>query len=611
MEKMIWLFLLWLFVAPVTGMAIDAPKQFQIITNTPDWHFTVPRQPSRTAGVAPLSVHFSAGLTASTPETQPFHNYEYTWNFGDSNSGVWGTSGMSKNTDKGPVANHVYETPGTYIATLIVKDGSGTVDSETFTITVQDPNVVFSGNKTTCISKTSVFTGCPQGANQVVASNLSNINSYVDAGERVLLRRGDSWTLNSAISFPSNLGPVHIGAFGACNSPDAQGICANAPSITLTGSDPFIDLSRKRDWRIADISFSGAKTVPGAIYGFRDFRDDLLLRLKITGLINGIMWSNWRQSDSDLIDDNAIVSCLVSGSSDMVVYVGSERLSVMGNKIYDSDDTHVLRVFYGYQSVISHNVLYGASVASLNGRHALKLHGPDLPDVGTFTQTGSNGMRHFTQFAIISNNVFGSSGPWPVSVGPEDDIHDERLSDIIIEKNKCLADYGSSVKAVTVGLMFEGRYITVRNNIIDGTGGDTGGYTGIEVWRRGIEWTPLGNNVYNNTIYSQGSHSNDVKWIDVHPDADSTIIRNNLVSFPSVSNIVYSNQAGAETTSSNNLITNTPSFVDPNNANPLLRNFRLTSSSTALIGKGYTVPVFDDFVGGSRSTPYTVGAFTY
>lgn len=577
-----------------------------------DWNFTVPRQASRTAGVAPLVVHFSAGLTPSTPEAQPFHDYEYSWDFGDETDGTWGTSGKSKNSDKGPVAAHVYETSGTLTATLTVRDGSGVIDSETFTITVSDPDVVFSGTNTTCISTTSDFSGCPAGANQVTTSDLSVLSSYTDAGERVLLHRGSSWTVNSNIAFPRNAGPVHIGAYGSCLNPNELGICSNAPAVTMTGGNQFLSLSRKHDWRLTDISFSAASGSSFvAVSGAENVRNNSIIRIRTTGFGSQVVLSHHRRSDEWFNENIAVISCELRDCYNTPLYVGSEHLVLLGNKTQNSNISHATRIWQAYQGVIAHNIMSGADLD--NGiRHALKLHGPEVSQVGPYSETGSGGLRYPTEFAVVANNVFGGSAPWPVSIGPQNAERDERVSDLIIEKNKMLADYGlQSSRQVQVGLMFEGRYITARNNIVDGTGGYSG-YLGIFVARRGVEWTPLGNRVYHNTIYSQLPHVNRAYGIQIHPDASNTVVRNNYISFPNATGpavAVQDNSGNAIATG--NVITETPHFVDPNNSAPLARDFRLTPAATSAVGQGENVPVFDDLNGNARTVPCDLGAYEF
>ena len=561
--------------------------------------------------MAPLSVHFSAGLNASTPTSRSFHDYEYAWTFGDPGSGIWGTSKKSKNTEKGPLTAHVYETPGTYTVTLTVRDSSGVIDSDSFTITVQDPNTVFSGTNTTCISASTNFTGCPAGALQVTSSNLSVLANYTAAGKRVLLERGSAWTMTSA--FPNNAGPVHIGAFGTCASPDELGICSNAPQVNMSGDIVFLDLGEKQDWRLADIKFVAPKGITSVTNGYNDIKRNLIFRISTVGFGTPVWWTNWRYNDQDYHSENALVSSRIVDASEMIVYVGCEKLVVSGNIIQNSDNTHVLRVWHGYMGVVSHNILSGTSLLSGTGRQALKFHGPQESQIGTFAQTSNGGLRSGSRFAVVANNIFGSSGPWLVGIGPQDSSHVENMSDIIIEKNKMLAEYGRQSSAlVQVGLMFQGRYITVRNNILDGTGGSPY-YTGIYSARRGIEWTPLGNRIYNNTIYNR-MVNNSSEWVGIQVDstAADTTVRNNYVSFPNATGTkTLVRDLSSNAVHSNNILTNTPYFTDPNNSNPLLRNFQVTSSATESINKGFDVPVFSDFNDVLRTGINDLGAFAY
>jgi hypothetical protein len=73
----------------------------------PDTGTPAPGNPalvSQTSGVAPLGLFFNANPSS----TQDFHEREYQWDFGDSESGTWATNGRSKNSDKGAIAAHVY-----------------------------------------------------------------------------------------------------------------------------------------------------------------------------------------------------------------------------------------------------------------------------------------------------------------------------------------------------------------------------------------------------------------------------------------------------------------------------------------------------------------------
>ena len=72
--------------------------------------------PSRTNGVAPLAVFFDATGTADASTSRPFHELEYTWNFGDNDTIAWSTGanpGVSKkNRATGPVRNNIFDLTG-------------------------------------------------------------------------------------------------------------------------------------------------------------------------------------------------------------------------------------------------------------------------------------------------------------------------------------------------------------------------------------------------------------------------------------------------------------------------------------------------------------------
>ncbi|MCP4346872.1 MAG: PKD domain-containing protein, partial [Desulfobacterales bacterium] len=198
-----------------------------------DSNTTLTLTASRTSGVAPLGIFFETDLTSSTA----FSNTDYSWNFGDSSSGIWAETGTSKNTDTGPVSAHVFETPGEYTVILTAKNNSGTIGTETVLITVENPETVYAGTNTVCISRSDSndFTGCPDNAEQVTMDDFDDISSHISTGKRILLRRGDTWTTSGDRTYLNIDGPVTIGAYGDCDTPDDRGICSNAPLIHNTG----------------------------------------------------------------------------------------------------------------------------------------------------------------------------------------------------------------------------------------------------------------------------------------------------------------------------------------------------------------------------------------
>ena len=86
----------------------------------------------------------------------------------------------------------------------------------------------------------------------------------------------------------------------------------------------------------------------------------------------------------------------------------------------------------------------GSSLQSDSGRQALKMHGPSENEVNS---TNWDRLKSRTEYTIISDNIFGSSGPWPVSLGPQNEQEDERLSNIIFERNRYCGDFGKRSSA--------------------------------------------------------------------------------------------------------------------------------------------------------------------
>ena len=218
--------------------------------------------PSRTTGVAPLSVFFDASGTTASTTTLPFHELDYSWNFGDDDTATWAygsNPGVNKkNRAFGPEAAHVFETPGTYTVTLSVYDGTETSTTQQL-ITVTDPDTVFAGN-TFCINASGTdHAGCPlipgtyadsaacitAGKCLTQASFSTAITTYATAGRRVLFKKGDTFTNDAAnIHFVGTLGLISSYGTGA------KPIVVNAVNSNLF--DFTADVS---DWRLMNLDF--------------------------------------------------------------------------------------------------------------------------------------------------------------------------------------------------------------------------------------------------------------------------------------------------------------------------------------------------------------------
>ena len=585
--------------------------------NTP---FAITREASRTSGTAPLSVFFTAGFSASDGTNRDFHDLHYLWNFDDAGAGSWGTSGKSKETDTGAVASHVFESAGTHTVTLTVKDPltGSTLDTDTFSIVVTAADTTFAGTLTTVINNVddTDFTGKPTGATEVNTDTIGDLNTYLGSGKRVLLKRGSTWTTSSSVTVPTITSACHLGAYGTGGTIDAQGIDSNAPIIDCTSGSSLFNVNNSIDFRITDISFTGvngsAGVGSGIVTGNTNIRQLLVHKIKSRGCSTSVGWSHWRTNETDRIEENTVASCDIQDFNDYGLFVSGEKLSLIGNKVANSDVTHIARVEYARFGVVSHSDHSGSSLTNANGRHALKLHSPKLAtEVGTYAETGGSGQLYSTQYVMVANNIFGSSGSWPVSIGAQNTTSDENLSDIVVEKNKIVAGYGGQrAPSTSISLLLEGRYLTARNNIIDGTEGNSN-FTGISVQKRGLELSPLAVEVYNNTIYSNNTMVNGGRGVVISSDCTDTIVKNTFVSFPSgTSGKTLVSNSGTNTTQSNNQLIDVNGFTDPDNVTPLSRDFTLALGSAA-IDAGTDVLVYDDFNDAVRTGTFEQGAYDY
>lgn len=563
-------------------------------------------------GVAPLLVHFEAEYNQNE-----FHTANFNWEFDDPNSGVWGTNQLSKNKAQGAITAHLFETPGVYTVQLQKRLENGTTSTFNTTITITNPNTVFAGNLTVCVNPAgdANFNGAPAGALQISTNDLTTITQYATPGRRILFKRGASWTTSGLNNWPENGGTVIIGAYGTGTNPDAFGIYENNPQITVTGGT-FLLLEYKQDWRIMDIQLNDPTRLFGSFGGAQSFKKWLFLRLKTNGFGVPIGWSTWNDPLGDThADQMGIVSCVFENAAVNVGYVGSERLIILGSVFKDAQESHVLRIWQSYKGVISHNQMSGSSLATNTGRHAMKFHGPSEAQLAT---TEWSHLNKRTQFSIISHNLYGSSGPWPIIIAPQDDWSDERISNIIFEKNQYFSDFGAQSALSlqpSVILTCAGSDITVRNNIFDATAFGTY-FTGIAIRPSSVTPVPTHVNIYHNTIF-KGSDPNGQIWYGIHiqDSCGSVTARNNLVMFPYVCAGHFSvfNES-PNTTYSNNVLNGTITFIDPTHSDPLMRSFDINQNSISSINMGYLVSsVYDDFSGTLRpiGTGYDVGAYEF
>jgi hypothetical protein len=473
---------------------------------------------SRVGGTAPLAVVFETVGTKAQATARPFHELSYCWDFGDPASGAFRTTGLSKNQAKGPIASHVFEKPGRYAITVSAQDASGRVASRQVTVEVDDPERVFAGDKTTCLSDTSDFTGCPGGAERVQGTTLGVVADRVRAGARLLLRRGGRFTGSLALNTP---GPGLVGAFGPASARRPLIDTPKGAVFAVSGEDPKFS-----DWRVVDLEITGTGTTK-AIEVSGTARDLLVLRVNAHGLLGCVVagdsiidfWRSKGRANQDVADvlvvEDSTFTHSVSGGN--LVYTAAHRLVYQGNVFSDSlQGEHLVRTPWVDRGVFSNNDLGVAP----QPRTLVKMHAPK------FNQGGVGFQRH-TEQVVISDNVFRSDGghQWSVVLGPQNALYDERVRDIIVERNLFLPG-----PEAQVALMVSARGVTVRDNLMNrGLQG-----TCVSVSTRGKEPPPADVLLLNNTCYSTAERG--PKLVQLDPAAVNVQAFGNLIVGPNASN---------------------------------------------------------------------------
>ena len=571
---------------------------------------------SRTGGVAPLSVFFDASATTDSSVTStPFHDLQYVWDFGDpAGSPVSGTTWAygarpgvnSRNAANGPEAAHVYENVGTFTATLTVYDGSNVVSKTSTPIVVTDPNTVFSGTNTICVSGSGAWTGCPSGAAHYTSSNyVTALNASVGTGKRILFNRGEVFTSTTQYNLQAN-GPGIIGAYGTGAKPSFQAslsngnkqIQMNAPTSTRIG-----------DWRIMDIDFNGLNSGSGVGIGNEGNGLDnvLVLRVDMHNLSRGFEGSPYGMINLPYgmaIVDNNLIGCTTCGGADWRIYMVGYHLAIMGNYLdnLDTGGSHVIRSEFMQNSVISNNTIAGAGDGGI--AHEIKLHSWGWSI--TNAAINPSGTGAYTQKVVIDSNkiVQGING-WGVAIAPQNSSYDERIKDIIVQNNWFTCGTSNNISVELYVSTVD--TTTVRNNIFD-ISGPSYPYA-VDVTRRGPEPAPNDTRVYNNTIYM----SNAGQFVGIKIDTMDTnsIVKNNLGSAPSATSRVLVQDYATGTTQSNNLLNTTPASIFSSATPSAPADFALVTGTNLAVDAGTTVPVFNDFILNTRpfNSVWDIGAY--
>ena len=584
---------------------------------------------ARTSGIAPLAVQMDAigsiSPSTSTPSSvsMGMHEIAYSWNFGDcatsTGAATW-DNGATPNVNRkceaiGPVAGHVYETPGTYAVTLTANDGVRTNTISAGVVVVTDPDTQFPTTNTICIYNTSLGTGCPSGADSYQATNFHTaMGVALTTGahapyHRILFKRGDAFTTGTTTELLIT-GPGMVGAYGS--QLDAR------PTVTATANSVVIlSLAKassygQTDWRFVDLEFigNGTDNGVGAIIANLAFSQVTILRCYAHGMNKGFFLDDLSQDQEAIVDSR--ISNITGAGGSLGVYLNLQRSMILGN-LFDNSygGEHSLRIQSCYRCAVTDNTAQGAG-AGAGSKHAFTLRSAVHNQAG-YSNSGD------TQYVTVNNNKFTGSpgGAYTVFIGPEA-ADDERIIDVIYERNWTVAESGQTE---ALHLSHKER-MTVRDNVFDLTGASS--HTGVNVRHYATTVYPNITWIYNNTVWS-GDTDNDFDGVEVSSLVTNTIVRNNI--FWSPSDSVHApvtcngsqtlttcvNAPGLLVQSNNSSSTQTHAastpFIDASPSAP--SDFQPCSPNSATCyatGGGTSVPVWADFFGTAWGGAWEIGA---
>jgi hypothetical protein len=582
---------------------------------------------TRSSGISPLLVFFDATATTDsslTGNTNAFQDVTYLWSFGDAGSSgtqTWANGSSpghnSRNSATGAVAAHLYVAGSdtSYVVTVTARDGANSATCQ-LGVTAYDPagSNGFAGTKTTCVSASGTPAagsgGCPAGA---ALLNTSSFNSalgsrYFGNGKRVLFRCGDTFSGDGAVL---NNTSWSIGAYGGCEGTKSNRPIFRDPST----SGALIVGYQAGDGRIADIDFQGAGTGKAAVttYGYvggaQINYQITLFNLNSSGNSSSYAWAQgaqWGLIDSVMADMRTDIGTFVNyNENNPATWAGNkfnnvDYQAIVGNLLNGQGNQstgsgqEVLRVSACRLCPISNNTIENAN--NIGG--VIKLHnGNTYASLPTWTGV-------YTELIEVSDNWFGgTSGGVLVDIEPQNGHDDERLRNIVFERNMVA---GSTSAWGGLQMRTAVSNETIRDNVFVMSSGGPKIYPeyAVGVGQLGIEPVPTGVEVYNNTIYMPAPQDNQqggiaFNGLSMNAPPQNSYVKNNLMYAPSGSHPPVNNTGSGNVVGNNSAsFAANPAFLDASGSLNLLSDFKPSANYSGAAN----VPVWFDALGDAWTT---------
>jgi PKD repeat protein len=149
----------------------------------------------------------------------------YIWDFGEGGARTVNAQAVNlpaawnnMNVGYGKRPAHVYETPGTYTVTCTCRELDGTlIGTDTFQVTVQDPDAVFTGSRTILVG--SADANYPGATVTGSFSTAWNALKGLGQSGRILVARGSDLTVGVNLTTSNANQNVYVGAYGSGADP--------------------------------------------------------------------------------------------------------------------------------------------------------------------------------------------------------------------------------------------------------------------------------------------------------------------------------------------------------------------------------------------------------
>jgi hypothetical protein len=583
---------------------------------------------TRASGISPLLVFFDAtGTTDSSikGKTTSFQGVSYTWNFGD--SGASGTDTWAyganrghngRNTATGGVAAHLYVTPGAdtaYTVTVTAHNGSNTASCQ-LGVTAHDPAGAngFAGTKTSCVSASGAPVpgsgGCPAGAAVLHTSSFNTALGTLGSGKRVLFKCGDTFSGDNATLSGTTWS---VGAYGGC-----EGTQSNRPILRDAGTSGELVVNLgSGDGRIADLDLEGNGTANSAVStpqsNSRNSYQITLYNLYSNGNNTSYTWSQgaqWAVVDSVMTGMRTSIGTFVNYNENNPATLNGNVVNnldyqaLLGNSfnglgvVSNGNGIETVRISACRMCVIENNTFENAN----NVGAVFKLHN------GNTNNSLSTWTGVYTELVEISDNWFGgTSGANLVENSPQNANDDERLRNIVVERNLFSATTGAQGGRL---LMVSAVNETVRNNVFHMLG-NSSQYPvyGVQVAERGVEPAPSGVELYNNTCYAPNAFSSQacigLDGLTMRAPGVDSVVQNNLFYTPAGGHsTVVNNGAGNTVTNNTASPTSNPAFTNASGSFSFISDFKPTANYSG----GTSVPVWYDALNLLLNSTWDLGA---